>query len=467
MIDLVKLKLLAGDGGHGRVSLHREKYQPKGGPDGGRGGDGGGIILRADKNLNTLREYAGAKEFKADNGQMGGKNSKQGAKGKDLVLKVPVGTVVWLAAENDISRHRRQLFAKPDLSELEADTSRSLTPDVEGQEIEGEENAAGQPKSEGSRYRLNAVLTRDQVKHKKYFLETEGQKIPWREEDRLKAVDWQQVNDLDKTKTFTEQDKIIDAGQQYRRSIKAVKIVELKQPGQEIVVCQGGFGGRGNEAFKSASHQTPLEAEYGTFGERKSVVLELRLLADVGLVGFPNAGKSTLLSKLTKAHPKIANYPFTTLEPNLGVLSDPSAQRELVLADIPGLIEGASKGKGLGDRFLRHIENCQALMYLLYLPEQVVFNDDLSVENKAQLVWDQYQALRKEFQAHHEHLLTKPYLLTVNKIDIYTSKLIDTLVNLFKHKDSNLIVFSAATGEGLDQVKAELFRMVKTADQKP
>ncbi len=481
MIDLVKLKLAGGDGGHGRVSLHREKYQPKGGPDGGHGGDGGDIILRAVRDLNTLRDFAGAKEFKAENGQRGGKNSRRGAKGKDLVLRVPVGTVVWLTGENEISRHRRQLYAKPDLSKVEAD-SQSLTPELEKKGIEAElediqDEAFSQDSTENSsqkeldqqdspskpdsynRYRLHVPLKRNQVRKEKYYLEAEGEGIPWRQPDDVSSIDWKEINDFDKVKIFKKEEKIMDAGQEYQGAIKGLKVAELKEPGQEIIICQGGFGGKGNEAFKSSSHQTPLEAEYGSFGERKEIILELRLLADIGLVGFPNAGKSTLLSKLTRAHPKIADYPFTTLEPNLGVLAGEAGQKELVIADIPGLIKGASEGKGLGDRFLRHIENCEALMYLLYLPEHVVFDESLSNEQKAQQVWEQYQALKKEFQAHHDQLLTKPYILTVNKIDIYTSELIDALINLFKQKDNELIAFSAVSGEGLDKVKRRLFQL--------
>jgi len=461
MIDLVKLKLAAGDGGAGRVSLHREKYMPKGGPDGGHGGDGGNVILRVNKNLNTLRHFAGSKKFEAEPGQTGGKNKKYGTKGEDLVLEVPVGTVVWLLAENETSQRRRLKFIRPNYGQEEEKLSENLTPQIDDDiEFLVEEQEEAEKEQTVSRYRMDVVLHRDQVRNEKYFLEKEGQGIPFREEDEVKSLNWEEVVKADDVRQFSPQDKIRDVQEQ--RPAKGIKIAELLEDGEEIVLCQGGFGGRGNDPFKSSTHQTPLEAEYGTFGEQKVVVLEQRLLADVGLVGFPNAGKSTLLSKLTKAHPKIANYPFTTLEPHLGIMASDDGKKELVLADIPGLIEGASEGKGLGDRFLRHVENCQALMYMLYLNEEVVFAEDLSLEEKAEQVYEQFQALQAELKAYKSELLVKDYILTLNKSDIYTKELIDVLVNLFKQKgEDKIIVFSAITGENLDEVKQRLLQMVK------
>jgi GTP-binding protein len=458
MIDLVKLKLLAGDGGHGRVSLHREKYRPKGGPDGGHGGQGGNIIIEGNRNLNTLKEYAGAKEFKAEDGQMGGKNKKTGRTGQDIVLKVPLGTVVWMTAENEASRYRRQKYARPVWDKIEDESE----PLVElKQEAEEQEPAVEPEEEEGTRFRMDTTLDKQEVVHEKYQFEQEGERVPFRPEDQAQPLNWDKIPEVDEVKQFTTQDKVHDAGELSRSGFKGLKLVEITDHGQQVVVCQGGFGGRGNEAFKSSTHQTPLEAEYGTFGERKEIILELRLLADVGLVGFPNAGKSTLLSKLTKATPKIANYPFTTLEPNLGVMSDENSAQDLVLADIPGLIEGASQGKGLGDRFLRHIENCQALMYMLFLPETVVYNEELTTKEKAEQVFEQYQQLKAELEAHHEDLLAKDNLLTLNKIDIYNKNIIEELVNLFNENDLRILPFSAITGEGLQQVKKEIFALTK------
>ncbi|HCC84215.1 MAG TPA: hypothetical protein DEP87_00810, partial [Candidatus Pacebacteria bacterium] len=248
-----------------------------------------------------------------------------------------------------------------------------------------------------------------------------------------------------------------------------IELAELTEVGQQIVLCQGGFGGRGNFLFRGSTNVTPLEAEYGSFGEQKEVMLELRLLADVGLVGLPNAGKSTLLSKITKATPKIGDYPFTTIEPNLGVLtidrSSPNfstvankSRRDVVIADIPGLIEGASQGKGLGLDFLRHLENCRRLVYVLALSEAMVFDDQLSLTQKAELVWQQYLTLKQELTEYsrlsqnRETLLQKQYILTLNKIDIYSTELIDAIVNIFTQNDEAILPFSGFTGEGLAMV---------------
>lgn len=438
MIDIVKLTTRAGNGGHGRISLHREKYRPKGGPDGGRGGDGGSLIVRGDKSLNTLKKYAGVKEFGAEDGQMGGKNNKTGAKGKDVTLAVPPGTVIWLVAENEISRFRREKFARPDWEEL----------GLEAGDLEVE--ASGR-EADDTRFRLKATLQRENFVFEKYYWEKEGQHILAREnDDEAMAIDMDRLSKGDRVKELSVDNE----------KIRALKLAEIKGHGQEIVLNQGGFGGRGNASFKSSINRTPLEAEYGTFGERRVIVFELRLLADVGLVGLPNAGKSTLLSKVTKAHPKVADYPFTTLEPNLGVMTNSDLSKELVVADIPGIIEGASSGKGLGDQFLRHIENCQALMFMLYLPEQVVFDEDLTLEQKAERVWEQYAKLEHELEIHHNSLLQKPRVLTLNKIDIYSSQLIDAIESLFEKKGLTLKVFSAVTGQGLDAVKKEVFELV-------
>jgi GTP-binding protein len=299
MIDLIKLTLAAGDGGNGKVSFRREKFVTKGGPDGGDGGDGGSVVIRSRAGMTTLRDYAGVKLFKAQNGGHGGRRKKFGEKGIDKILEVPVGTVLYLLAENQTALKRRH----------------------------------------------NSLISNEAIGGGKYYLETENQAIPMREAD-------------DQLSTVSEK----------------IELFVFDLPDQEFLVCQGGKGGRGSVHFKSSVKTTPLEAEYGGFGEQKLVQLELKLLADLGLVGFPNAGKSTFLSKVTKANPKIANYPFTTIEPNLGIMSlgQGHGKEEVIVADIPGLIEGASQGKGLGLDFLRHIENCQTLMFVLYLDEGVI-----------------------------------------------------------------------------------------------
>jgi GTP-binding protein len=453
MIDLVKLNLLAGDGGDGRVSLRREKYRPKGGPDGGAGGNGGHIILQADSNLNTLKNYAGVKDFKAEDGWPGGKNNKHGQQGADVVLKVPLGTVVWLTAENQASRERRKKYEAP-----------LINFDLEEKVEKNQESAAeDQDPGQLNPFRLDITRNRDEVEFKKYFLQEEGQRPLAKEQDQLLPVD--PAQEVVPLKEFSydvfsdESDQPSkDQDQVLKISVSAIKLVEMRQPGQQVVLCQGGFGGRGNSSFKSSTNRTPLEAEYGTPGEKKSVILELRLLADVGLVGFPNAGKSTLLSRLTEAHPKIGNYPFTTLEPQLGVMTSDDGQKELIVADIPGLIEGASQGRGLGDKFLRHIQNCQALLYVLFLEEGDVFNEELSLEDKAELVWEQYQQLREELEDHHPELLDKDYLVSLNKIDLYSDDLMQVIEDFFARQDEEIIFFSGITGDGLLQLKQALFK---------
>ncbi len=380
MIDLVKLTLAAGDGGNGKVSFRREKFVAKGGPDGGDGGDGGSIIIRSKAGLTTLRDYAGVKLVKADNGGHGGRRKMFGEKGADKFLEVPVGTVIYLLAENKIAAKKRN----------------------------------------------NTLLGEEALHGGKYYLETENQGIPFRDpDDQLKPLE-------DKLELFV-----------------------FQEPDQEFIVCEGGHGGRGSVHFKSSVKTTPLEAEYGVPGEQKLIQIELKLLADLGLVGFPNAGKSTFLSKVTKANPKIANYPFTTIEPNLGIMYLGSGQGkdELVIADIPGLIEGASEGKGLGLDFLRHIENCKSLMFILFLDEEVIFDESLSDQKRAELLWQQYEQLRKELSDYDQKMLQKTSIVTLNKIDLYTNEQIDVFRSYFIDKDVNLIFFSTFTNNGLEDVK--------------
>ncbi len=389
MIDLVKLTLAAGDGGDGKVSFRREKFVTKGGPDGGDGGDGGSVIVRSIAGMTTLRDYAGVKLFKAQGGENGGRRKKFGEKGADKILEVPVGTVIYLVAENKTANKRRN----------------------------------------------NSLISNDLLSGGKYYLEEENQGIPPR--------------DLDNQLELLEE---------------KIELFVFDSADQEFLICHGGKGGRGSVHFKSSVKTTPLEAEYGGFGEQKLVYLELKLLADLGLVGFPNAGKSTFLSKVTKANPKIANYPFTTIEPNLGIMYLGSGQgkEELVVADVPGLIEGASKGKGLGLDFLRHIENCQVLMFILYLDESVIFDESISDQQKAVMLWQQYEQLKKELGDYSSKLLEKPSILTVNKIDLYTTEQIDIFRSYFMDKDMNVIFFSTVTNAGLDEVKKAISKTIKS-----
>lgn len=460
MIDLVKLKLLAGDGGDGRISLHRSKYRPKGGPDGGDGGDGGNIIIRGNKNLNTLKSFAGVKEFSAPDGQDGGKNKQHGLKGKDIIIEVPLGTVVWLAAENDISQIRRKKYQRPaisfDLEETKEENSSQQSSREKETKKTSNAQQSSQEKNNNSPFRLHITLQRDEVEFEKYYQDWEGNLQSNKTVDEMKLIQASQEQEKIETKQFGQFDRILDSD---LSEVVTLKLVEIKKDQQEVIVCQGGFGGRGNHAFRAATHQTPLEAEYGTYGEKKEVVLELRLLADLGLVGLPNAGKSTLLSRLTKALPKIADYPFTTLEPNLGVMRSKDGKKELVVADIPGLIEKASQGKGLGDRFLRHIENCQVLMYVLFLEEYFVYDTEKSLQEKVDMLWLQFQQLQKELGTHHKQLLSKPYIVSLNKIDIYPKELVQKTKERFEKEGETIIPFSGVTGEGLDEVRNAVFKV--------
>lgn len=334
-VDQAKIYVKAGDGGPGCVSFRREKYVPRGGPDGGDGGDGGDVILVADPQVHTLYDFYHQVHFRAENGRPGQGKKMKGKDGEDLLLRVPVGTVVR---------------------------------DAETGELLG----------------------------------------------------------------------------------------DLVTPGQTLVVARGGKGGRGNAHFATPTRQAPRFAEKGTPGEERWLLLELKLIADVGLVGFPNAGKSTLLAQISAAKPKIADYPFTTLEPNLGVVKLPEGET-FVVADIPGLIEGAHRGVGLGHEFLRHIERTRVLLYIL----------DISRE---ELIVEDFKTLRKELELYNPTLLTKPYLIAFNKIDLLARETREEKINylkgLFDPSFAPLIYpISAATGEGVKTLLYALLNILKRAQE--
>lgn len=412
MIDLVKLILVAGDGGRGRVSFLRNKKTTKGGPDGGDGGNGGHVIIRGNRNFATLKHFAGKVLYEAKDGIPGDKRKKIGAKGESLIIDVPIGTSIGVVAENAVAKKRRTFIG------------------------------------------VESLLKRDAVHMEKYYLEKEGTPVPLQNYQSIQVVNSEEYVEPAVQDILTA-----------TRGVEPIIVAEITQDGQEIVICQGGFGGRGNERFKSSINTTPMEAEFGSEGEKRALILELKLLADVGLVGFPNAGKSTFLSVVTKARPKIANYPFTTIEPNLGVIYYDNAGadglKELVVADIPGLIEGASEGKGLGHDFLRHIENCTVLMFVLALEEEEVFNEALTDEQKADLLFEQFKKLSVELKAHDDILKDKQYLVTVNKCDLYSEELIKMIAEKFAKEKIALHFFSGATQIGLAEIKEELKKLVR------
>jgi GTPase len=411
MIDLVKLILVAGDGGDGKVSFRREWRVPRGGPDGGIGGNGGNVIIRGNKNLASLKHFSGRVLFEAEDGQNGGKRKKIGAKGESLVLEVPLGTSVSLLAENKVAWKRRNIIG------------------------------------------AYGLLKRDDANRPKYYVTKDTDKIPVRDPETLRVVG--ENEDLDRDDLNQEIKSSTQEILSAVKDVEPIKIAEITKDGEEVVVAQGGFGGRGNDYFKSSVNTTPLVAEYGSFGEKRAVVLELKLLADVGLVGLPSVGKSTLLSVLTSARPKIAAYPFTTLEPNLGILekfdetNQLQSEKEIVIADVPGLIEGASEGRGLGLNFLRHIENCKALLFVLALTEEDIFNEDLDNTQKAKKLWDQFELLRAELKKHKKILVDKKHIISINKLDLYPEELLGEIKSVFAEEKIEPILFSAATKQGI------------------
>ena len=410
MLDLVRLFLKAGDGGHGRVAFFRNRRVLKGGPVGGDGGDGGDVIIELDDKLNTLQHFSGKKKFIAGDGQRGGKARQIGKNGQDVIIKVPSGTVIWLYSENQVSQLRRE------------------------------------------RVGVRRLLVRDDLPREKYFVDKETNPPPAREHDDIDSNARPFFRDYLHARLDEAQAEYLPLQPD---KLTKVAMIDARLP--RLVICQGGFGGRGNDTFKSSRNTTPLEAEYGTWGEQKMVFLELKLLANVGLVGLPNAGKSTLLSHLTKARPKVADYPFTTLEPFLGVLNYPD-ERSLVLADIPGLIEGASEGKGLGFDFLRHLDNCRELVFVLSLSGEQVFATDIDDQQKAHFLREQFDVLLGELGDYSEHLAQKNCLIIINKIDLYSPTLIEAIKAEFQVESPGLVLISAATGDGLELLKKRLWQ---------
>ncbi|MEM7085596.1 MAG: GTPase ObgE [Bacteroidota bacterium] len=330
-VDYVKIHVTSGKGGQGSAHLRREKYIPKGGPDGGDGGRGGHIILKANSNMWTLYHLKFKRHFRAGHGGAGSKQTSTGADGDDVYIDVPLGTVV----------------------------------------------------------------------------------------------------------------KNTDTGEMLQ---------EMLEHGEEIIIAKGGKGGRGNNHFKSATNQTPRHAQPGMDGEEGNYTLEMKVLADVGLVGFPNAGKSTLLSVITAAKPKIANYEFTTLKPNLGIV-DYRDHQTFVMADIPGIIEGAAEGKGLGHYFLRHIERNSTLLFLI--PADA---DDIR---------KQYDILLDELRRYNPEMLDKERLIAISKSDMLDEEL---KAEMAQELDKDLeglpyLFFSAIAQQGLMELKDKLWTMLNTEDK--
>ncbi|MDC1280031.1 GTPase ObgE [Pelagibacteraceae bacterium] len=323
-LDQVKIYVKAGNGGHGSPSFRREKFIEYGGPDGGDGGKGGSILLRSERNLNTLIDYRFQQHHKGERGENGSGQNRTGRGGDDLFLKVPIGTQI-----------------------------------------------------------------------------------------------------------FEEDNKTL--------------IFDFKKEGEKFVVANGGKGGLGNTRFKSSTNRTPKKFTKGAIGEEYVIWLQLKTIADIGIVGLPNAGKSSLLAAITNATPKIANYKFTTLNPNLGVaIYD---DKEITLADIPGLVEGAHEGVGLGVQFLKHIERCKTLMHLIDITDE-------NIENT-------YQQVKKELGNYSKEILEKKEIIVLNKTDLLDKEEIKEIVkNFSKDKNSEVVTLSTLEKRSVSKIKAKLLSYV-------
>jgi GTP-binding protein len=363
-VDKVKIRVKAGDGGNGCVSFRREKYVDRGGPDGGDGGKGGDVILVADKNITDLSDYYFQPRLVAKHGVHGRGKNCFGRNAKTIIAKVPIGTQVF--------RLTAPLKVRAPSNYHPAAATEEFDPRV----------TVGMPFTPGRAKQLVEASRADKP-----------------------AVSAEVVPESGHAGAWPSSETEMESPAEVRELI-----ADLVEDGQQFVLAKAGRGGRGNAAFKSSAHQAPREFEYGEAGEQLEVELELKTLADAGLVGFPNAGKSTLISKITSAHPKVAAYPFTTLTPNVGILSYGDFMR-IRIADIPGLIEGAHRGKGLGHDFLRHIERCQVLVVLL---------DMAGVDGRKPM--DDYQQLLDELEQYNPEILEKKRLVVANKMDLPDAK---------------------------------------------
>ena len=328
-VDEAKIYIKAGHGGHGCVSFRREKFVPRGGPDGGDGGKGGDVIFQATESHHTLLDLKNKQHQFAKNGGHGSGNHRTGKSAEDLEVSVPVGTII----------------------------------------------------------------------------------------------------------------KNFETGE---------VLADLSKPEQTFIAAHGGIGGKGNAHFTTSTHQTPRFAQEGMEGEEFTLKLELKLLADVGIIGFPNAGKSTFISRVSAAKPKIADYPFTTLTPHLGVVKY-SDSKGFVIADIPGLISGAHEGMGMGDKFLKHVERTSLLFHII----------DISAEPNTN-AWSNFTTINEELKNYNPELLEKPQIIALNKIDLpYVRENVKKEVALFKKKGIILHTFSAVTGEGVKEILNQIIKQLK------
>lgn len=393
-VDEIKVYARAGHGGKGAVAFHREAYIPKGGPSGGNGGRGGDVILQADHDLNNLLQQFYNPRLIAENGTGGMGKGMDGPAGKDLIIKVPCGTLVWKLP----------------------DPIQEPTEEAEGAEEEAEE---------------------EQPQAKPGPLLSTGKRPVIRHSGVERAME---IN-------LEEEEEEISATED---PAKGELVADLVEHGQQFVLCKGGRGGLGNRNFATARHQTPRFAQPGEPGTEGNYLLELRLLAEVGLVGYPNAGKSTLLTAISHARPKIAPYPFTTLHPQIGIV-EYSDYKRLTVCDVPGLIEGAHNNVGLGHKFLRHIQRCKVLVLLL---------DMAGTDGREP--WDDYKQLLNELGLYNPEMLERPRLVVANKMD---EPAFDEKLKKFKRKITKtpVLSISAELGENVEKFKQMIREAVEKA----
>lgn len=386
-VDEIKIHARAGHGGKGCVAFRREKFRPKGGPDGGNGGRGGDVILEANHDLNNLIGQYYQPRLIAENGGNGLGKGMDGAAGKDLIVKVPCGTLVWKLPSSMAASGSAQL----------------------------EESDEEIP-----RFRTSASQ-RPVIRHSQAGAAME--------------VDLSEPTSAERSRDGDSKGELI---------------ADLTEHGERFVLCKGGRGGLGNRNFATASRQTPRFAQPGEPGSDGDYLLELRIIADVGLVGYPNAGKSTLLTAISHARPKIAPYPFTTLHPQIGILEYPDFHR-LTICDVPGLIEGAHQNVGLGHSFLRHIERCKILVLLL---------DMAGTDGRAP--WDDYRNLLKELELYDPELLERPRLVVANKMD---EPVAEENLKKFKRRirKTAVLPISAAFDDGVETFKNLIRQAVEDA----
>ena len=399
-IDEIKVYARAGHGGKGAVAFLREAYRPKGGPSGGNGGRGGDVILEASHDLNNLLNQFYQPRLVAEDGEMGMGKGMDGHAGKDIVVKVPCGTLVWRL--RDLQPPEPDLKARRDFDEDDDEAPAKDT------------------------------------RHAGLIVSATAQRPVIRMAGDAQAVEF----DL-----AAEEDEV-ESGEEPQGEL----VADLTENGQRFVLCKGGRGGLGNRNFASSVRQSPRFAQPGEYGGEGEYLFELRIIADVGLVGYPNAGKSTLLTAISKARPKVAPYPFTTLHPQIGIMEYPDFRR-IVVCDVPGLIEGAHNNVGLGHAFLRHIKRCKMLALLLDM-----------AGTDARAPWDDYKQLLSELEMYDPALLDKPRMVVANKMDEPEA---EANLKTFKRKFKKMPVMpiSAAFDGGMEQFRAELRAMVEAAEE--